>query len=231
VEVLEQVGDKSVKLKMDIYFKSLAMEDYKNIKLNLPISFDKIIRVTDAFGNQLAFTGSAGATTIIIPEIKAEELTSISIIYRESYPLIVITPDRDRYDLESPVNLEILVINGGERLEYPYIETEVYTPHMSVIHSAMQKLEEMEPMEKTEIYEKFIIPINAPKGTYVATSKFREGFTTIASGTGNFIVAGIAPGIGVLDVVIVIVVLALLYFTAKRLKYMRSEEMVGRGQI
>ncbi len=230
VEVLEKIGDKSVKLKMDIYLKSLAKEDYQNVRLNLPIAYEKVLRVTDAFGNKLAFTGTASTTTVIIPEVKADEMVSVSIIYKESYPLIIVTSDRDRYELESPVSLEILVINGGERLDYPYIETEVYTPYMNIIHSAIQNLDEMEPLEKTEIYEKFVIPVNAPKGTYIATARFREAFTTIASGTGNFIVAGIPPGINILDVIFILLVLALLYFTTKRIKYMRSGEMPGRRE-
>ena len=230
VQVLEQIEDKSVKLKMDIFLKSFAKEDYQNIRLNLPMSFEKIIKITDGFGNQLAFSGSATATTIIIPEIKAGEMVSVNIIYKESYPVIIITPDRDRYDLESPVSLEILVINGGERLEYPYIETEVYTPYMDVIHSAIQDLEEMEPLEKTEVYEKFIIPINAPKGTYIATSKFREGFTTIASGTGNFIVAGITPGINIIDIALLFLVLALIYFSVKRIRYYKRKRTTSQKE-
>jgi hypothetical protein len=136
--------------------------------------------------------------------------------------LIIVTPDRDRYELQSPVSLEILVINGGERLQYPYVETEVYTPHMDVVYTAMQSLDEMEPLEKTELYEKFVIPVNAPKGTYIATARFREGFATISSGTGNFIVAGISPGMNIVDMVFMILILSLIYFTGKRIKHLRS---------
>jgi len=232
VEVLEKIEEKLVKLKMDVYLKSFAKEDYTNIRLNMPIPYDKIIRVADGFGNPLQFTGGAGSCSIAIPDIEAEGMKTVTIIYQESYPVIIITPDRDRYDLNSPANLEILVINGGEKLYYPHIETEVYTPFMDVVYSSIQSLDEMDPLEKTELYEKFMIPAVAPSGKYIANVKFREGFSTVASGTGYFTVMGIPPALNVLDVLILILIIALLYFSAKRIRILRLKgKQVEGGMV
>jgi len=157
IEVLEKLEEKMVKLKMDIYLKNFAEEEYENIILNLPISYQNILEARDAFGNKLAFTGGADTSSITVDKMESNGLKTITVIYKESYPTIIITPDRDRYDLDSPVGLEILVINGGDKIEYPYIEVEIYTPGMDVMFSTIERLDEMEPLEKTEVYEKFVI--------------------------------------------------------------------------
>jgi hypothetical protein len=151
-------------------------------------------------------------------------MKTISILYKASYPTIIITPDRDRYDLNSPVSLEILVINGGESIEYPYMEIEIYTPGMDVIYSNMERLKTMEPLEKTQMYEKFVVPMDAPGGMYVATAKFREDFKVLASGTGNFLVVG--AGTSTPEALQIIAVLSvtcvLAYFSLKRLREVRK---------
>jgi hypothetical protein len=142
----------------------------------------------------------------------------------ESYPTIIITPDRDRYNLNSPVSLEILVINGGERIEYPYLEVEIYTPGMDVIFTDIERLSEMEPLEKTEMYEKFVVPASAPAGMYVASARFREDFAVLASATGNFYVMGISGGIPeALEIIMIVLVsLVLIYFSFRRLREVRG---------
>lgn len=224
VEVLEKLEGKKVRIKMDIYLKSFAEEAYQNVKLNLPIPYEKVERVADAFGNAMAFTGGVASTTVMIPEMEAEGIKTVTIIYRESYPVIIVTPDRDRYELNSPVNLVILVINGGEKVNYPYLETEVYTPQMDLVYSSIQDLEGMEPLEKTEMTEKFVIPAVAPEGTYLANARFREDFTVIASGAGNFYVAGAFAGgaQAVEAAIILMVVLILIYFSYRRIREIRG---------
>lgn len=226
VEVLEQLPNKKVRLKMDVFLKSFAKEEYRNVILNLPISYENIEEVRDGFGNRLAFTGGPEAATITVDRMGPEELKTISVIYQESYPTIIITPDRDRYNLNSPVNLEILVINGGEKIDYPFLEIEIYTPGMDVVFSDVQKLEEMDPLEKTETYQKFVIPASAPDGMYIASAKFREDFAILASTTGNFYVVGVSGGLpAALETVMIIMVLAVLgFFSWRRLKEVR-----GRG--
>ena len=225
VEVMEQLPNKKVRLKMDIFLKSFAKEDYQNVILNLPISYENIEEVRDGFGNRLAFTGGLDTATITVDRIQAGELKTITVIYQESYPTIIITPDRDRYNLNSPVSLEILVINGGETIEYPFLEIEIYTPGMEVIFSDIQRLEELDPLEKTELYEKFVIPAVAPEGMYIASVKFREDFAVLASTTGNFYVLGVSGGIPeILEISMIVLVLGVLgYFSWRRLKEVRSQ--------
>lgn len=224
VEVLEQLPEKKVRLKMDVYLKSFAEEDYENVLLNLPIAYQKVDEVRDGFGNRLPFTGGADTTAITVNSMRAEQLKTITVVYVESYPTIIVTPDRDRYNLNSPVSLEILVINGGEEIEYPYLEVEIYTPGMDVIFTEIEKLEGMEPLEKTETYEKFVVPASAPSGMYVASAKFREDFAVLASGTGNFYVMGISGGVPeALEILMIVIVsLVLIYFSFRRLREARG---------
>jgi hypothetical protein len=224
VEVLEKLPDKRVKLKMDVYLKSFAEEDYSNVVLNLPVSYEDAIEARDGFGNRLEFTGGGESTTIFVNDVAAGDIKTVTVIYRESYPTIIVTPDRDRYNLNSPVGLEILVINGGETVEYPYIELEIYTPGMDVIFTNMEKLQSLEPLEKTEMFERFVVPMSAPTGMYIASAKFREDFVTLASATGNFYIVGAGGGLPeALEILMILVVSGvLLYFSFRRLKETRK---------
>jgi hypothetical protein len=231
VEVLDKLENKMVKLKMDVFLKSFAEEAYANVVLNLPISYENVLEVKDGFGRPMQFSGGKDTTSIIVDEIEPAGLKTISIIYKASYPTIIITPDRDRYDLSAPVNLEILVINGGETIEYPYVEVEIYTPGMDVIYSNLERLKTMEPLEKTQNYQKFIIPANAPGGMYIASAKFREDFTVLASTTGNFFVAG--SGVSTPEALQVVAVLSitvvLVYFSLKRMREFRRTKRLLEG--
>ncbi len=224
VEVLEKLPDKRVKLKMDVYLKSFAEEDYSNVVLNLPISYEDLIEARDGFGNRLEFTGGGESTTVFVNDIASGDIKTVTVIYKESYPTIIVTPDRDRYNLNSPVGLEILVINGGDVVEYPYIELEIYTPGMDVIFTNMEKLQTLEPLEKTELFERFVVPMNAPTGMYIASAKFREDFVTLASATGNFYIVGAGGGLPeALEILMILVVSGvLLYFSFRRLKETRK---------
>ena len=235
VEVLDKLENKMVKLKMDVFLKSFAEEKYANLVLNLPLSYENILEVKDGFGKAMQFTGGKDTSSIIVDEIAPNDIKTISILYKASYPTIIITPDRDRYDLSAPVNLEILVINGGESIEYPYLEVEIYTPGMDVIYSNMEKLKNMEPLEKTQNYEKFVIPANAPGGMYVASAKFREDFTVLASGTGNFFVvgAGVSTPAALQIIAVLSVTLVLVYFSLKRFRETRRTKglLEGKGPL
>jgi hypothetical protein len=219
VQVLEKLEDKKVSLKMESYLKNFAAEAYQNVRLNLPIAYDKVTSVIDAFGASLSYTGGASSTTIILDAIGGGEIKTIAMEYKESYPIIIITPSRDRYDLNSPVDLNILVINGGEKLQYPYLELEVYTPEMELVYSAVKDMAKLDPLEKTEMTEKFKIPSVAPAGTYIVEARFSENFAVIAQGTGNFYVTGTAGiDLGMFEVVIVVVLAGvLMYFSTRRL--------------
>jgi hypothetical protein len=229
IEVLEQLPEKKVRLKMDVYLKSFAEENYENVILNLPIAYLKVEEVRDGFGNRLPFTGGPESTSITVDRMSSGELKTVTIIYKESYPTIIITPDRDRYNLNSPVSLEILVINGGERIEYPYLEIEIYTPGMDVVFTNIERLEEMDPLEKTSMYEKFVIPASAPAGMYVASARFREDFAVLASATGNFYVLGVSGGLPeALEIFMIVMVSAILiYFSLKRLREVRGSRRPG----
>jgi hypothetical protein len=178
----------------------------------------------------MQFTGGKDTSSIIVDSIEPNGMKTITLMYKASYPTIIITPDRDRYDLSAPVNLEILVINGGESIEYPYLEVEIYTPGMDVIYSNLEKLKNMEPLEKTQNYEKFVIPANAPGGMYVASAKFREDFTVLASGTGNFLVIGGASTPEAFEIILLVSVTSMLvYFSFKRLREVRRTKAIIDG--
>ena len=106
---------------------------------------------------------------------------------------------------------------------------------MDVIFSTIEKLDIMAPLEKTEMYEKFVIPSYAPGGMYLASARFREDFTTLASGTGNFLVVG-GAGIGIpesVQILIVLMVIVILsFFSLRRIREVRkSSNMSPMGGV
>ncbi|MCD6368137.1 MAG: hypothetical protein J7L45_03570 [Candidatus Aenigmarchaeota archaeon] len=229
VSVLEKLENKKVKIKMDIYLKNFGKEDYKNVVLNLPISYEDILNVRDSFGNMLQFTGGEDSSSIIVGYMKSEEIKTITVIYKQSYPTVIVTPRKEEYRAGRPVGLDILVINGGEKVEYPYLEVEIYTPGMDVIATDMKQLESMEPLKKTELTEEYFIPISAPTGMYLASASFRENFVTLARGTGRFYVVGggseTARAIEILIVLIVLIGSGVLVY--KRVKVVKEDLKEG----
>ncbi len=190
VEVLEKLPNKKVKIMMDVFLKNFGMEKYENLALNLPIGYDDMIKARDSFGNELQFSGGKDSTRIMAGDIGPDEMKSINIIYKQPYPTIIVTPEKDEFKVEDPVGLNILVINGGEQVDFPFIEVEIYTPGMEIIKSDVKKIEKMQPLEKTELTEEYFLPLSAPTGLYLASVSFRKDFATLASGTGQFFLTG-----------------------------------------
>ncbi len=220
VEVLEKLPNKHVKLKADIVLKNFAEESYSNIRLNLNIPKDNIFELEDAFGNSLSYTGDASSTTVTISRLAANTVLSLSLTYKQSYPTVIITPDRKRYDSGEIANLEILIINGGEKIENPSIETEILTEDMDLVYADIMRLEEsLKPLEKTELSTKFLLPVNAPTGKYIANVRFSEDMITITESSINFYVLGMKGDTSGNIKVLVIVILGavLIYFAYKRL--------------
>ena len=220
IEVLEKLENKHVKLKADIVIKNFAEEPYTNLKLNLNIPKDNIFELTDAFGKDVSYTGDASATTVTIPRLGANTVLSLSVTYRQSYPTVIITPDRTRYDSGDIANLEILIINGGEIIENPSFETEIYTEDMDLVYADIIRLEKsLKPLEKTELSSKFLLPMNAPTGRYIANIRFSEDMTTVTESTINFYVLGIKGDSSSSAKVLIIVLIGavLIYFAYRRL--------------
>ncbi len=220
VEVLEKLENKHVKLKADIVIKNFAEEPYTNLKLNLNIPSDNIFELTDAFGREIPRTGDTSSTTVTIPRLDANTVMSLSIIYKQSYPTVIITPDRTRYDSGEIANLEILIINGGEKIENPSIETEIFTEDMDLVYADIIRLESsLKPLEKTELSTKFLLPMNAPTGKYLANIRFSEDMTIITENTIDFYVLGIKSESSSSAKVLIIVLIGavLIYFAYKRL--------------
>ncbi len=220
VEVLEKLLNKHVKLKADIVLKNFAEEPYSNIRLNLNIPKDNIFELEDAFGSSLSYTGDASSTTVTISRLDANTVLSLSLTYKQSYPTIIITPDRKRYDSGEIANLEILIINGGEKIENPSIETEILTEDMDLVYADIMRLEEsLKPLEKTELSTKFLLPVSAPTGQYIANVRFSEDMMTITESSINFYVLGMKGDTSSNIKVLVIVILGavLIYFAYKRL--------------
>ncbi len=226
VEVIRKLEDKMVELRTSIFLRSLAAEEYENVIVHLPISRDNIIAVTDGFGNVLSYTGGEGSTTIYIDKFGAKEMKEIIVKYKQSYPKIIVTPDKERYSLDATVNLDILVIHGGDEIAYPYLETEIYTPNMDLVYSNIQDLKRLESIDKTSIFEKFSVPVGAPTGRYITEVRLRSDLATLATGTGNFyIVGGAATGYGnLLGYLALFFTMAILYFSLKRLYIIKKSQ-------
>ena len=212
-EVVEKLDNKKVLVKTDIFLKNLATATYTNIKLNTGIGADNIVSVRDSFGTDLEFKGGEASSTIIIPEMEGEGLKTITIIYEQAYPTIIVNPKNDRYDSGTPGYLEILIINGGDKIDQAYLESEIYTQDMELIHLNIQTLAALEPLEKTELSETFMIPMSSPTGMYIANVKFKEDFTTLAATTGQFYVTGAtSTGLRVIETLLLILVGGVLIF-------------------
>ena len=191
VTVLEKLENKHVKLEADIVLKNFAEEKYPGVRMHVPILSKNIYSVKDSLGNPLDYVGDSGATTIHLPAFDKTSVQAIKITYKESYPTIIITPDRTRYDSGQVSSLEILVINGGEKIEDPYFEAEIYTEQLDLVYADILKLgNSLEPLEKTSLFTKWKIPLNAPTGKYIANVRFREDFATISESSINFYVLG-----------------------------------------
>ena len=225
VEVIGKLENKMVELRMSIYLRSLADEVYKNVAIHLPISRDNILEVKDSFGNVFSYTGGEGSTTIYIDKFGAKELKEIIIRYKQGYPKIIITPDKDRYSLDATVDLDILVIHGGDEIAYPYLETEIYTPNRDLVYSNIQDLKRLEAIDKTSISESFKVPVGAPTGKYVAETRLRSDLATLATGTGNFYIMGATTGYGnLLGYLVLFFAIAILYFSLKRLYIIKKSQ-------
>ncbi|MFH1364565.1 MAG: hypothetical protein ABIH52_02820 [Candidatus Aenigmatarchaeota archaeon] len=224
VEVLEQLDDDTVKLKLDVFLKNLGGHEYEVAILNVPIGFESILEVKDEFGNNLAFTGGRDASTVTIPNIESNGLRTVSVIYKQGFPTVIATPDKDRYDPNSPVGIEILIINGPTPVKHPFVEIEVYTPSYSLVYADIIELDSIGSLEQTELYDKFVIPAVADDGFYIMTVRFRDGTSILSTHTGKFYVAGMGSGVGTLSFVIVIIIaVGLLFFSVRRLRETRRE--------
>lgn len=226
VEVLEKLPDKKVKLKMDTYLRSFAKEDYTGIKMRVPIAYEKILEIKDAFGNKLPYNGGADSISIDVPDMEGESMKTITITYTESYPAIVVTTDKERYKANNPVGMSILVINGGEELSHPFIETEVYDPRMDILHTSVVDIGSLEPLAKTETSQEFLVPMSAPTGMYVANVRFREDFATISQGVANFYVLGKRlANLRTIEVFLIVILgMVLVGLVVRRAKEVNKEE-------
>jgi len=191
VNVLEKLENKHVKLEAEIVLKNFAEEKYPAVRIIVPILSKNIYSIKDSLGNPIGYLGDSGATTIHLPAFDKNSVQAIKITYKESYPTIIITPDRSRYDSGQVSSLEILVINGGEKIEDPYFEAEIYTEQLDLVYADILKLgNSLDPLEKTSLFTKWKIPLNAPTGRYIANVRFREDFATISESSINFYVLG-----------------------------------------
>jgi len=220
VEVLEKLDDKQVKIKTDIYLKNFAEEEYSNIRLNLPFDINQILSITDDMGREFEYSGGENNVVVMIPNLDSQGLRTVTVTYKASYPTVIITSDKSQYNANSSVGLSILVINGGEKIRSPYIETEVYSSYKDQIYSTMINLDELQPLEKTETYEKFALPSSSPTGMYTAHARFREDFAIISQGSTSFFVSGVRESVLYNFEVIVLVAagIALIYLSYRRYK-------------
>ena len=117
-----------------------------------------------------------------------------------------------------------ILIHGGEEIKYPYLEIEIYTPGMSIIESDIKRITSLKPLEKTELTEKYFLPVSAPTGMYLATARFRKDMVTLASGTGQFFLTGSETGLSETwgFILLILVIILMGYLSYKRIEYVRK---------
>lgn len=222
---LSQLSEKLVKVSLDVYLKNLADEDYRNVKLYLPVDNEKIFTVRDDSLNDLMHSSAGeGSAILTLEEVKAKQILTVSIQYRESYPVVIITTDKDNYEAGNPVGLSILVINGGEKVSKPYVETEIYSPDLDLMYSSVQNVRALKPIDQVELKENFNLPPVAPTGNYLVSARFREDFATITQGNGRFYVIGTSgPNFMLLGYLVILVfTIVILYSSIKRIRDIRA---------
>jgi hypothetical protein len=179
--------------------------------------------VSDGEGNKLSYSGT-DSVRVTIPEMASKALEEIILKYKDTYPRIIVTPSRESYDLDSEVSLDILVIHGGEQIDYPYIETEVYTSDKELVYANIRQLDKLDPISKTNISERFKVPLGATSGKYVAEARLRTDMDTLAVGTGNFYVSGTESAVAAwMSYLMLVIALGVLYFGVKRIRSVQSE--------
>jgi len=231
---LSQLSEKLVKVSLEVSLKNLAGEDYRNVKLFMPVDDERIFSARDdsfvPIGHSSAGNGSSSLT---IPEVKAKQAFSVLLQYRESYPVVIITTDKDNYEAGTPVGFSVLVINGGETVDHPYVESEIYSPNLDLMYSSVQGSKPLAPVERSELKDLFFIPSTAPTGNYLVSARFREDFATITQGTGRFYVIGSnGPDFLVLGYLLILVFTILtLYSSLKRVREIRASKSEKPAQF
>ncbi len=224
---LSQISEKLVKVSLEVSLKNLAEEDYKNVKLFMPVDDERIFSAQDDSFVPLEHSSAGnGSSFLLIPDVLAKQAFSVLLQYRESYPVVVITTDKENYEAGNPVGLSVLVINGGESVDHPYVETEIYSPQLDLMYSAVQGSKPLSPVERSELRDIFLIPNAAPTGNYLVSARFREDFATITQGSGKFYVLGSSgPDFMLLGYLLILVfTLLILYSSLKRVREIRESK-------
>jgi len=160
-----------------------------------------------------------------MPSFEALETKKVTVIFKESYPLVIVVPDKDSYSAGENVDLSIKVVNGGEEVENPFLESEVVGTDHNVIHLNMIPLDSMDALSTMEYTDKFELPSMIPTGMYFANVRFREDFNVINIGSADFQVRGTSKIINTLtNVIILIAVVGVIYMSVKRLRGIGKEE-------
>lgn len=216
---VEELGGDTVKIKLDIFLRNTAEEDYKNVRLHLRTPYDKIEGVSEK-GKSLNYWGSGEDTTIVeISEFAAGELKAIRVVYIGSYPIIIVKTDRDEYETGAPIGMSILVINGGEGVDKPYFQTEVYDPRGNMVRSIVTEGNSLKRLEKGELDQEFTIPTGAVTGLYAANVRFREDYAVLATGSANFQVRGVSETLQTLSYIVLIAsTMVVLVFSYQRVR-------------
>jgi len=220
ISVLEKLTDDTVKLRLDVDLKNLALEDYPQVRLYLPIRSDQVLTATDSLGNDLDFSGVTAA--FILDDFESLEARSVTVDFQESYPIVIVTPDREEYLIDGNVSLDIRIINGGESVDNPYLETEVYSPYEDTIYSNIRSINGIAAVAMSDEQESFNIPVGAPTGMYLASVRFREDFNVISTGDASFRVIGGGSFSAIGSLIVLAACAGLVYFVFRKYKEVKQ---------
>jgi len=220
---VEELDDGTVRITLDISLRNTAEEDYENVRLHLRTSYDKIESVKER-DEDITYWGSGEETTIVeIEKFPRETLKTIRVVYVGSYPILIVTTNKNEYETGFPVGMTILVINGGEDVENPYFLTEVYDPKGNIVRSVYTEGESMEKLQKGEITQEFTIPKGSITGLYAANVRFREDYAILATGGTNFQIHGVSETFQTLAYILLIAsTLVVLSFSYQRVKRIQT---------
>ncbi|MFC1697165.1 hypothetical protein ACFL1H_02440 [Nanoarchaeota archaeon] len=202
--------------------ESLALEDYNNEKMIMPLEYEKVIKVVDEEGIPVPYYKFDDYSILITvpyyPNMKKKNV----IIYYMEYPPLVFT-DINKYNFNCEDTLQSTIfIAANEKTVGLHLETEISGPNnlKETVYANYWSIGYMYPNEV--LNRTFTLDIkNLPEGKYTLVSKLRRGFLTLVEDETTFVIR-CDTFINRWWILLIFILLLLLTYLCIRYKYCRK---------
>ena len=166
---------------INITLKNFANEKYKNVSYLFPVLKKNIIEI-NANAEVMEYNNQ---TKFLIKDIGPGVGFNFSIVYKETPPLLITTPNALKYGCNEKANITIFII-PSEKQGGSYIEIEIVgpKPRLTTVYADIIPV----PVkEYGEIKIPLTVNLNSlPSGKYFIYTKFKKDFGTILSDVQEF---------------------------------------------